>query len=94
MKYRDIKNELFGNNVKRPRWRRGRKWTDAEINTSDIPPLTDDFFENAQRNPYFLAAQEGITVQHRWDFLERFRAKGASYRSRLNAVWREARRRF
>ena len=92
MKYRDIKSELFGNDVKRPRWRRGKEWTDEEIDTSDIPPLTDEFFKNAQRSPYYAAAQQGTVVRIRWDFVTWLRSKGTSYRARLNAVLREARR--
>ncbi len=39
------KNDL--NNTSRTDWAALESMTDEEIDYSDIPPLTDDFFENA-----------------------------------------------
>ena len=36
--------------------------SDADINTSDIPPLEDDFWKNAVRNPFYRPKKESTTI--------------------------------
>ena len=36
---------------------------DEEINTSDIPLLTNDFFKNAIVNPYYKPVKKQLTVR-------------------------------
>jgi hypothetical protein len=84
MKYFGTKHEPIDHNAKRPRWRRGKQWSDAEIDTSDIPPLSEDFFSAAQMNVYRQAAQDGVSVVRiRWDFVDRLKSMGREAITRI-----------
>ncbi len=57
---------------------------DEEIDTSDIPPLTENFFKRAAlRLPKRKVA---ITMRVDADVLEWFKRQGKGYQSRMNAV--------
>jgi uncharacterized protein (DUF4415 family) len=43
----------------------------AAVDTSDIPPLTDEFFANAIRNPYYRPLKQSTTVRIDADVLSR-----------------------
>lgn len=60
------------------------------IDTSDIPPLSADFFERAIRNPYYRPTKQSTTVRVDADVLAWLRSKGAGYQTRLNAILRDA----
>jgi uncharacterized protein (DUF4415 family) len=67
-------------------WERIDAMTDEEIDTSDIPPLTDTFFKRAQvRLPKRLVT---LTVQVDADVLDWFKAQGDDYEQRVNAALR------
>ena len=67
------------NNTSRTDWKALEAMTDEDIDYSDIPPLTEDFFENAMlRVP---AAQARDMVQLDSEVMAWFRAQGAEYRS-------------
>ena len=60
--------------------------SDAEIDTSDIPPLDQNFFANAEiRMP---KRKESITIRLDPDVLGWFRNFGKGYQTRINAVLR------
>jgi len=60
--------------------------TDEEIDYSNIPPLKDEFFENATlRVP---AAQAINLIQLDPDVMAWFREQGAEYRNTINSVLR------
>jgi len=60
--------------------------TDEMVDVSDIPPLTDDFFEKATwRMP---EPSVEITVKIEPDILAWFKAQGADYQQRLSAALR------
>ena len=61
---------------------------DETIDTSDIPPLTDAFFQNAVRNPFYKPTKTSTTVRIDSDVLAWLRAQGKGYQSRLNAILR------
>jgi uncharacterized protein (DUF4415 family) len=61
---------------------------DSEIDFSDIPPLTDKFWENAVRNPYYKPTKTSTTVRIDSDVLLWLRARGKGYQSRINAILR------
>ena len=46
-------NENNMKNISKTDWDRVDALTDEDIDTSDIPPLTEDFFEKAQWRPPF-----------------------------------------
>jgi uncharacterized protein (DUF4415 family) len=67
-------------------WTRIDAMTDEEIDTSDIPPLTEDFFNRATvRMPKRKVA---VTVQVDPDVLAWFRSQGEDYEKRMNAALR------
>jgi len=61
---------------------------DSEIDFSDIPPLTDEFWKNAIRNPFYKPTKTSTTVRIDSDVLAWLRAQGKGYQSRINAILR------
>jgi len=61
---------------------------DSEIDFSDIPPLTEKFWQNAIRNPYFRPTKTSTTARIDSDVLAWLRAQGKGYQSRINAILR------
>ena len=60
---------------------------DEDIDTSDIPELGDEFFNNAR----LIAPSENkqqLTLRFDPDIIEWFKAQGKGYQSRMNAVLR------
>lgn len=67
-------------------WERLEQMTDEEIDTSDIPPLDEEFFANAQiRLP---ARKIPITIRLDPDVLSWFRSLGKGYQTHINNVLR------
>lgn len=67
-------------------WARIDSMTDEEIDTSDIPPLDDEFFAAAQwRMPKRKTA---VTLSVDEDVLKWFEAQGAEFQQRINAALR------
>lgn len=67
-------------------WARIDTLTDAEIDTSDIPPLTAEFFARAKVRPpdHFVT----VTMQIDAEVFEWFKAQGEDYKERINAALR------
>ena len=61
---------------------------DSEIDFSDIPPLTDEFFKNAVRGKYYKPTKTSTTVRIDSDVLAWLRTQGRGYQSRINAILR------
>ena len=80
---------MSGNDLKRVSktdWERVDAMTDEEIDTSDIPPLDEAFFANAEvRLP---KPKVPITIRLDDDVLRWFRSMGRGYQTRINAVLR------
>lgn len=65
-------------------WERVDAMTDEDIDTSDIPPLTDDFFRRARvRMP-----KQRVTMQVDSDLIRWFQSQGEDYERRMNAALR------
>ena len=62
----------------------------ARIDTSEIPPLTDEFFRRAIRNPFFRPMKQSTTVRIDADILAWLRSQGPGYQTRINALLRAA----
>ena len=60
------------------------------IDYSDIPPLTDDFFRHAVRNPFLKPVKTSTTVRIDADVLAWLRRQGKGYQTRMNAILRRA----
>jgi len=63
---------------------------DDQIDTSDIPPLGDEFWKNAVRNPLYRPTKQATTVRVDADVLLWLKSKGKGYQTRINAILRDA----
>ncbi len=73
-------------NTSRTNWAALEAMTDEEIDYSDIPPLTEEFFEKATlRVP---AAQACNLIQLDPDVMAWFQSQGADYKALINSVLR------
>jgi len=61
---------------------------DSEIDYSDIPPLSEEFWKNAVRGKYYKPVKKSTTVRIDSDVLAWLRAQGKGYQSRINAILR------
>jgi uncharacterized protein (DUF4415 family) len=63
---------------------------DDEIDFSDIPELTEKFWQNAVPNPFYKPVKKQVTLRIDADILAWLRQQGQEgYQSRLNAVLRK-----
>jgi uncharacterized protein (DUF4415 family) len=62
----------------------------SEIDTSDIPQLTKEFWQNAVRNPFYRPTKTATTVRVDSDVLVWLKSNGKGYQTRLNSILREA----
>ena len=63
---------------------------DSQIAHSDIPPLTDAFWKNAIRNPFYKPIKQATTVRVDSDVLLWLKGQGKGYQTRINAILRDA----
>lgn len=63
---------------------------EKEIDFSDIPPLTDDFWAKAVRNPFYKPVKVSVSVRIDSDIMAWLKNQGKGYQTRLNAILREA----
>jgi uncharacterized protein (DUF4415 family) len=61
---------------------------DSEINYSDIPPVSEEFWKSAVRGKYYKPIKKSTTVRIDSDVLAWLRAQGKGYQSRINAILR------
>lgn len=79
---------MSASDLKKPsetNWTRVDAMSDAEIDTSDIPPLDEAFFADAKLR---VPEKVSITVNVDADVLEWFRAQGKEFQQRINAALR------
>jgi uncharacterized protein (DUF4415 family) len=62
---------------------------DSEIDFSDIPELTDKFWRNAVRNPFYRPVKKQITLRLDADVIAWLRQQGKGYQTKANALLRE-----
>ncbi len=66
-----------------------KKMPDRDIDLSDLPELTETFWQNAVPNPFYRPVKKQITLRIDADILAWLRQQGAEgYQSRLNALLR------
>ena len=63
---------------------------DNEIDTSDIPELTEKFWQNAVRNPFYRPLKQQLTLRLDADVIAWLRRQGRGYQTRANALLRDA----
>jgi uncharacterized protein (DUF4415 family) len=73
-------------NTSRTNWAALEAMEDEAIDYSDIPPLTDEFFERATLRIPVKQAHRLVQIDP--DILECFQAQGAEHRSLINSVLR------
>jgi len=61
---------------------------DSEIDTSDIPELTDEQWKHAVRGRFYRPVKQQITARVDADVLEWLKGQGKGYQSRINAILR------
>ncbi|GJD32160.1 hypothetical protein PMNALOAF_3427 [Methylobacterium adhaesivum] len=61
---------------------------DETIDYSDIPPLTEAFWEKAVPNRFYRPTKTATTVRIDSDVLAWLRAQGRGYQTRINAILR------
>jgi len=62
---------------------------DETIDYSDIPPLTNEFFANAVRNPFYKPTKQAVTIRLDSDVVAWFKLQNGKYQSNINQVLRE-----
>jgi uncharacterized protein (DUF4415 family) len=58
--------------------------------TSDIPELTERFWQNAVRNPFYRPVKQQLTLRLDADVIACLRRQGKGYQTRANALLRDA----
>jgi uncharacterized protein (DUF4415 family) len=66
------------------------KMPDTAIDYSDIPPLSDEFWQKAMRNPFYKPTKKLTTMRVDSDVLLWLKSKGKGYQTRINKILREA----
>jgi len=66
-------------------WKRLAEIDDDAIDTSDIPELDDEFFQNAELR---VPAKQPVTLRIDEDVLVWFKAQGKGYQTRINKLLR------
>lgn len=61
---------------------------DSEIDTSDIPEMTDEQWKSAKRGAFYRPVKRQITARLDADVLDWLKAQGKGYQSRMNAILR------
>jgi uncharacterized protein (DUF4415 family) len=63
---------------------------DGVIDFSDIPELTEKFWRNAVRNPFYRPVKKQLTLRLDADVIAWLRHQGKGYQTRANALLRGA----
>ena len=61
---------------------------DSEIDTGDIPEMTDEQWKNARRGHFYRPRKRQITARVDADVLDWLKSQGKGYQSRINAILR------
>jgi uncharacterized protein (DUF4415 family) len=68
--------------------RRLEAMTDADIDLSESPELTEEFFRNAVRGPVRIGPKEHVSIRLDSDVLAWLRSFGRGYQIRINRILR------
>lgn len=63
---------------------------EEDIDYSDIPELTDEFFKNAKRISEFKTDKTRVTMRLDTDVVEWLKSQGKGYQTRANMILRAA----
>ncbi len=73
------------NNASKTDWKRLAEMEDKDIDTSDIPKLSDAFFKKAEVK---VPPKQPVTLRLDADVLMWFKAQGRGYQTRINKLLR------
>jgi len=73
-------------NASKTDWKRLARQADQDIDTSEVPELGDDFFEQAELH---VPAKQSVTIRLDADVLAWFKEQGAGYQTRINQLLRQ-----
>jgi uncharacterized protein (DUF4415 family) len=98
LQYLHMTTKIVNKNLSNSRLTAGRKRRleklsrrpDDEIDTSDIPELTEKFWQNAVRNPFYRPVKQQLTLRLDADIIAWLRRQGSGYQTRANALLRDA----
>lgn len=62
---------------------------EREIDYSDIPPLTEEFWKNAVRGRFYRPRKEAVSLRLDADVIAWLKKDGKGYQTRANALLRE-----
>lgn len=88
-----VKKSLSNNRLTAAGKRRLEKLSrqpDENIDTSDLPELTESFWQNAVRNPFYRPVKQQLTLRLDADIVAWLRRQGRGYQTRANALLRDA----
>jgi len=88
-----LRNTRSNSRLSAKRKRRLEKLTrrpDNQIDTSDLPELTEKFWQDAVRNPFYRPVKQQLTLRLDADIIAWLRRQGRGYQTRANALLREA----
>ena len=88
-----VKKSLSNSSLTAGRKRRLEKLSrvpDSEVDTSELPELTEKFWQNAVRNPFYRPVKRQLTLRLDADIIAWLRRQGRGYQTRANALLREA----
>ena len=74
-------------NTSRTNWAALETMNDEGIDYSDIPPLTEEFFEKATLRIPASQAQQLVQIEP--DVLQWFQAQGGEYKALINSILRQ-----
>jgi Uncharacterized protein conserved in bacteria len=63
---------------------------DSEIDFSDIPPLTPEWFKGAVIGRFYKPVKEPLSVKLDKDVIEWLKSAGPGYQTRMNEILRKA----
>jgi uncharacterized protein (DUF4415 family) len=66
-------------------WKRLARTDDAQIDTSEVPELGDDFFQRAELH---VPPKQAVTMRLDADVLSWFKEQGQGYQTRINKLLR------
>lgn len=65
-------------------------WKSPKYALEHLPPLADEFWEKAVRNPFYRPTKTSTTIRIDSDVLLWLKSQGKGYQTRINAILREA----
>ncbi len=63
--------------------------SNREVDTSDIPELTEEFWKNAVRGRFYRPIKQAVSLRLDADVIAWLKKDGAGYQTRANQVLRE-----